>query len=102
MKNEKRKKDARSEHTDQIKGNKSFSLQCIHYHKNNRKDFKRCVKKHFLKEYEFTEQNYIETIIVIIRNEEKSKMQRLYPIAGVFERDLKKDIMKNVLYSIGK
>ena len=40
--------------------------------------------------------------IVIIRNEEKSKMQRLYPIAGVFERDLKKDIMKNVLYSIGK
>ena len=34
--------------------------------------------------------------------EEKSKMQRLYPIAGVFERDLKKDIMKNVLYSIGK
>ena len=24
-------------------------------------------------------------------------MQRLYPIAGVFERDLKKDIMKNCL-----
>ena len=46
--------------------------------------------------------DYIETKIVIIRNEEKSKMQRLYPIAGVFERDLKKDIMKNVLYSIGK
>lgn len=29
-------------------------------------------------------------------------MQRLYPIAGVFEKDLKRDIMKNVLYSIGK
>lgn len=59
-------------------------------------------KETFFKKYEFTEQTYIETKIVIIRNEEKSKMQRLYPIAGVFERDLKKDIMKNVLYSIGK
>ena len=50
----------------------------------------------------YMRKSFIETKIVIIRNEEKSKMQRLYPIAGVFERDLKKDIMKNVLYSIGK